>query len=147
MLAEFRGFDKEMIHEKSTSVFETLEHLRVISDSRGLVFEPLMADEIPDQKNAHIVLSMPGVIRGNHYHIRGKETITVLGPALVRFRENDEIMDVEVPSGQAVRFIFPPGVPHAIQNLSDEPNVLMAFNTVEHDPQNPDAVRAVLIQG
>ena len=103
-------------------------------------------NDFPNQKNAHIVLSMPGVIRGNHYHIRGKETIAVLGPALVRFHENDETKNVEIPLGQAYRFVFPPGVPHAIQNLGNEPNILMAFNTVEHDPQNPDSERTVLIE-
>jgi len=122
------------------------DQLSVISDSRGLVFEPLISDDFPNQKNAHIVLSMPGVIRGNHYHIRGKETIAVLGPALVRFNENDETKNVEIPLGQAYRFVFPPGVPHAIQNLGNEPNILMTFNTVEHEPQNPDSERTVLIE-
>ena len=89
---------------------------------------------------------MPGVVRGNHYHTRGKETIAVLGPALVRFREKDETKDIEIPAGQAYRFVFPPGVPHAIQNLGNEPNILMAFNTQEHDPRNPDTERAVLIE-
>ena len=120
--------------------------LKVISDSRGLVFEPLVADDFPDQRNAHVVLSMPGVVRGNHYHIRGKETIAVLGPALVRFREKEEIKNVEIPSGQAYRFVFPPGVPHAIKNLGNEPNILMASNTVEHNPRNPNTEKAILIE-
>ena len=123
----------------------SIDQLRVISDSRGLVFEPLISDDFPNQKNAHMVLSMPGVIRGNHYHIKGKETITVLGPALVRFRDNDETKEVEIPIGQAFRFVFPPGVPHAIQNLGNEPGILIAFNTVEHDPQSPDVEKDVLI--
>lgn len=122
------------------------ERLKIISDSRGLVFEPLMVHHFPDQRNAHIVLSMPGVIRGNHYHTRGIETIAVLGPALVRFREKDETKNVEIPPGQAYRFVFPPGVPHAIKNLAHGPNILMATNTVEHDPRNPDSERAVLIE-
>jgi dTDP-4-dehydrorhamnose 3,5-epimerase-like enzyme len=122
------------------------DQLKVISDSRGLVFEPLVADDFPDQRNAHIVLSMPGVVRGNHYHIKGKETIAVLGPALVRFREKDETKNVEIPPGQVYRFVFPPGVPHAIKNLGNEPNILMASNTVVYDPRNPDSERAVLIE-
>lgn len=65
---------------------------------------------------------------------------------MVRFRENDEIKNVKIPAGKAYRFVFPPGVAHAIQNIGNEPNILMAFNTVEHDPQNPDSERAVLIE-
>ena len=122
------------------------ERLKVISDSRGLVFEPLMVHHFPDQRNAHIVLSMPGVIRGNHYHTRGIETIAVLGPALVRFRENERIEEVVVPDKEAWRFVFPPGVSHAIKNLNAEPNILVAFNTEEHDPVNSDTFRDTLIE-
>jgi UDP-2-acetamido-2,6-beta-L-arabino-hexul-4-ose reductase len=121
--------------------------LKVISDSRGLVFEPLTEEHFPDQRNAHIVVSMPGVVRGNHYHVKGKETIAVLGPALVRFQEDGETKDVQIPSGQAYRFVFPPGVPHAVKNLGNQPGMIMAFNTVGHDPRHPDTERALLIGG
>ena len=121
------------------------EELKVISDSRGLVLEPVGAEDFPDLKNAHIVVSLPGVVRGDHFHMRGKETIAVLGPALVRFREDDEAKDIEIPSGRAYRFVFAPGVSHAIKNLSNSPNILMAFNTEEHDPLNPDTESSVLI--
>jgi dTDP-4-dehydrorhamnose 3,5-epimerase-like enzyme len=121
------------------------DKLKLISDSRGLIFEPLAAEDFLHQKNAHVVLSMPGVVRGNHYHRSGRETIAVLGPALVRYREKNETKNIEIPAGRVYRFVFPPGVPHAIQNLSNEPNILMAFNTREHDPGNPDTERAVLI--
>jgi UDP-2-acetamido-2,6-beta-L-arabino-hexul-4-ose reductase len=133
--------------KKGKAMKVSCDQLRLVSDSRGLVFEPLNEENFSDQRNAHMVLSMPGVVRGNHYHIRGMETIAVLGPALVRFRENDQTKDVEIPLGQAYCFVFPPGVPHAIQNLSNGPNMLMAFNTMKHDPQNPDSERAVLIEG
>lgn len=119
--------------------------LHIISDARGFVFEPLPVNALSYQKNAHLVISKPGVVRGNHYHVEGEETLAVMGPALVRIRVNDDIQDIRVPTGQAYRFIFPPGVSHAIQNLSNQPNVLVAFNTVAHDPQNPDTIRDVLI--
>ena len=121
------------------------EKLKVIRDSRGVVFEPLEGDAIFDKKNAHIVISGPGVIRGNHYHKKGEETMAVMGPALVRVRDGTEIRDIEVPKGEAYSFIFKPGQSHAIKNLSKDINVLMAFNTIEHDPQNPDTEMDVLL--
>ena len=121
------------------------DHLNVISDSRGFVFEPLVAEAFFSQRNAHVVISDPGVVRGNHYHVKGEETIAVVGPALVRFRDNDKIEDIEIPAGDAFRFTFPAGVSHAIQNLNKMPNVLVAFNTVEHDPKNPDTMEDVLL--
>ena len=120
--------------------------LNVLSDSRGILFEPLLSNAFFNKRNVHIAVSMPGVIRGNHYHIRGEETIAIMGPALVRFREDRVEKDIEIPKKQAYRFIFPPGIPHAIKNLSQGPNILVAFNTVEHNPKKPDSRMEVLIE-
>jgi dTDP-4-dehydrorhamnose 3,5-epimerase-like enzyme len=122
------------------------ERLSVISDERGFVIELLNAGDFAYQRNAHIVVSLPGVVRGNHSHTKGRETITVLGPSLVRFRESGgEIEEVVVPDKEAWRFVFLPGVSHAIKNLGGEANTLVAFNMVEHDPANPDTHKDLLI--
>lgn len=122
------------------------ERLTIISDQRGFVLELLAAEDFVSQRNAHIVVSLPGVVRGNHYHTKGRETIIVLGPSLVCFREHGAIEEVVVPDKEAWRFVFLPGVSHAIKNLGGEANILVAFNTLEHDPINPDAYRDLLIQ-
>lgn len=121
------------------------EKLRVVSDRRGVVFEPIGALDILKQKNSHVVLSGAGVIRGNHYHVKGEEIMAVLGPALVRTRDHDAIEDVTVPEGEAYQFVFKPGVSHAIKNLSIQDNVLAAFNSMEHDPANPDTVSDIIM--
>jgi len=121
------------------------EKLDVIKDARGIVFEPLPGDTLSDKRNAHVVISGPGVVRGNHYHRKGEETMAVMGPALVRVRDQDDIQDIHVPDGEVYRFIFPPGQSHAIQNLSSGMNILVAFNTVAHDRQAPDTEADVLL--
>lgn len=121
------------------------ERLNVIRDQRGFVLELLTAEEFVSQRNAHAVVSLPGVVRGNHYHTKGRETITILGPSLVRFRGQGGIEEVVVPEKEAWRFVFLPGVSHAIKNLGGEANILIAFNTLEHDPTNPDTHRDLLI--
>jgi dTDP-4-dehydrorhamnose 3,5-epimerase-like enzyme len=123
----------------------SFEKLNIVIDSRGLVLELLDTGKFPSQRNAHIVISLPGAVRGNHHHIKGKETITVLGPSLVRFREKGKIKDVVIPEKEAWRFVFPPGVPHAIKNIGKEANILVAFNTLEHDPVHPDTQADQLI--
>lgn len=122
-----------------------IDSLPLHTDARGVVFEPLGADKIAAQRNAHIVISRPGVVRGNHYHRQGIETVAVAGPALVRIKENDEIRDIEVPEKKVYRFTFPPNVPHAIKNTGDQQNIVIAFNTCEHDPEDPDTVQDILI--
>ena len=116
------------------------------SDSRGAVFEPLELEQIALQRNTHVVISKPGAVRGNHYHLLGTEIIAVMGPARVRIKENDEIRDIDVPVEKVYRFTFPPHVSHAIKNLGEQPNILAAFNTCVHDPENPDTVAEILME-
>jgi UDP-2-acetamido-2,6-beta-L-arabino-hexul-4-ose reductase len=87
-----------------------IDQLKTLPDLRGIVFEPIDKDKINSQENIHVVISEPGAVRGNHYHLRGTETLAVVGPALIRFKENDELHDFEVPSGQVYKFIIPPKV-------------------------------------
>jgi hypothetical protein len=51
-----------------------------------------------------------------------------------------------VMEGSVVRFVFPPGVPHAIQNTGTQPGLLVAFNTQIHNPSDPDTVWDPLIE-
>ena len=121
--------------------------LKVHADARGCVFEPLEPALLAGWRNVHAVVTEPGAVRGNHRHLRGTEVSTVVGPALVRYREGDAVHDVDVPEGAAWRFHFPPGVAHAFRNTGAPPFVLVSFNTEEHDPARPDAERELLIEG
>ena len=123
-----------------------IDRLQTHSDLRGIVFEPVEKESLLAQMNSHVVISKPDVIRGNHYHLRGTETLAVVGPALLRFKEENKIYDVEVPSQQAYKFVIPPRVAHAIKNTGKRQNILIAFNTVAHDPKKPDVVSDILIK-
>jgi dTDP-4-dehydrorhamnose 3,5-epimerase-like enzyme len=114
-------------------------------DSRGSVFEPLESARLPGQRNLHVVITEPGCVRGNHYHTRGTEVVTVQGPARVRIRDGQRVQDIEIPEGVVTRFTIPPGIAHAIQNLGTRPMLLVASSDVIYDPQAPDVVRDILI--
>ena len=122
-----------------------IHHLEVHTDARGFVFEPLDLENIGFQKNVHIVISDPGVVRGNHYHMNGTETVAVTGYALVLIRENHEIQKIKVPRNEVYRFIIPPKTSHAFKNIGNQPNVLACFNTHRHDSRHPDVVEDILI--
>ena len=122
-----------------------IDQLKTYSDMRGIVFEPIEKESISTQENCHLVISEPGVIRGNHYHLNGTETIAIVGPAFLRLKEGNDIYDFEVPAKQVYKFIIPPKVTHAIKNLSEKINILIAFNTLAFDAQNPDAIGDKLI--
>ncbi|MEN6483309.1 MAG: hypothetical protein ABFD98_00375 [Syntrophobacteraceae bacterium] len=123
----------------------TIEDLKYFTDGRGSVVEPLEPERIVLQRNVHVVLTEPGCVRGNHYHERGVETLVVYGPALVRTRETPgEALETQVPGGAVFRFHIPPGVSHAVMNTGTGANLLLAFNTVPHDPAAPDTFMDVL---
>lgn len=124
----------------------SIEVLAVARDARGSVVEPLGGDAIAAQQNVHVVWTEPGFVRGNHYHERGTEVMTVWGPALVRLREAGVVRDVEVPGEAVFRFVIPPGVAHAVLNTGAAPNLIVAFNTVAHDPAAADVVPDILIE-
>jgi len=123
----------------------TIETLRVIRDARGSLFEPMDDTSLPAQRNVHVVLTQPGCVRGNYYHVRTTEVMTVCGPARVRIREGQATQDYLVPTDGVHRFTLPPEVAHAIKNTGPTPNLLISFTDRPHDPQKPDVVREVLI--
>ena len=123
----------------------TVEVVKFFKDHRGFVLEPLAAESIADQKNAHVVMTEPGGVRGNHYHERGTEVAVVVGPALVRLREDGATRDMQVPAGEAYRFTLPPRVSHAFQNTGESMMLLIAFNTVMFDAAKPDVIPDILI--
>jgi dTDP-4-dehydrorhamnose 3,5-epimerase-like enzyme len=123
-----------------------IERVKQHQDERGSVFEPLNPMHLCRQHNVHVVLTQPGCIRGNHYHNRGTEVIIVCGPALIRLRDGQAIEEIRVAQDQTLRLTIPPGVSHAFQNIGSQPNVMIAFNTVVHTPEEPDVVRDVLFE-
>jgi dTDP-4-dehydrorhamnose 3,5-epimerase-like enzyme len=146
---QIQEFGKDLMFAKASSIPKDTVRIDILTshrDTRGAVFEPLPGDEIANYRNMHVVVSEPGAIRGNHFHVHGTEITAVAGPTLVRFREAGALRDVQVPAGEVWRFTFPPGVPHAFCNTGDRTAVLASFNTEEHDPDAPDAVREVLLE-
>ncbi len=122
-----------------------IESIRTIRDTRGALFEPLDAEQLSRQHNTHVVLTQPGHIRGNHYHLKGTEISVVPGPAFIRLKEDKAIYDFDVPDGETWRLTIPPSVVHAYRNPGPGVMLLIAFNTELHNPAEPDAVREEIL--
>ena len=122
-----------------------IETVKTHRDPRGGVFEPLNDAQLAQQKNVHVVLTVPNEVRGNHFHHAATEMTTVVGPCLVRLKEADGIRDVQVPAGATWRFTIPPGVAHAFRNTGDEIMVLVSFSTRVHDPAGSDTLREQIL--
>src|SRR5258708_30507700 len=93
-----------------------VQSVKTHRDGRGSLFEPLSDAELAGQKNVHVVLTQPNEVRGNHVHRTAVETTSVVGPCLVRLKEDGSIRDLDVPAGETWRLTLPPGVGHAFRN-------------------------------
>jgi UDP-2-acetamido-2,6-beta-L-arabino-hexul-4-ose reductase len=123
-----------------------VEPIALHRDSRGTVFEPFEPAWLLSQRNLHVVVTEPGCVRGNHYHILATEVITVQGPALVRLRDGQGVHDQLLPDGAVIRLTIPPRVAHAIQNLGTRPMLLVVSSDLAYDAKAPDVVTENLIQ-
>lgn len=123
-----------------------IDKLSPFQDSRGMVYEPVDLAQLANTKNAHVALTQPGCIRGNHFHRRATEILIAHGPALIRYQEpTRHAVDHHIPDGEVHRLTFPPGVAHAIQNTGSHPQLLVAFTDQPHDPNRPDTTPCALI--
>ena len=94
----------------------------------------------------HVVLTQPNEIRGNHAHRTATETTSVVGPCLVRLKEDGlQPVTLHVPAGEIWRLTIPPGVVHAFRNTGDAAMVLVSFSTNLHDPTGVDTVRETIL--
>ena len=122
-----------------------VQAVKIHRDARGALFEPLTDLELLSQKNVHVVLTQPNEVRGNHVHRTAVETTSVVGPCLVRLKEEGAIRDIEVPAGDILRLTIPPGVAHAFRNTGESMMVLISFSTRLHDPQGADTEREQIL--
>jgi UDP-2-acetamido-2,6-beta-L-arabino-hexul-4-ose reductase len=111
-----------------------IETLRAHNDARGSLFEPLDDAQLLKQKNVHVVVSEPGAVRGNHLHFTATEMTSVMGPCQIRLKEDGQLRDLQVPSGEVWRLTIPPGVVHAFRNTGDKAMLLVSFSSEPHDP-------------
>src|SRR6476620_10732097 len=71
-----------------TAMNVLIELIEVRQDARGIVFNPVGRAPRGEQKSTHVAVTEPGCVRGNHYHTRATETLAIVGPWLIRYREN-----------------------------------------------------------
>ena len=128
-----------------TAARAAVQSVKTHRDARGSLFEPLTDAELAAQKNVHVVLTQPNEVRGNHAHRTAVETTSVVGPCLIRLKEDGTIRDLEVPAGETWRLTIPPGVVHAFRNTGDSMMVLVSFSTNLHDPMGSDTLREQIL--
>ena len=103
-------------------------------DKRGWGLAPLEAAGLPSGASAgnlHAVSLKPGAARGNHLHPDSTEWFLLCGgPAEIAWKGGHAHARQEIvqPDDIPALFEVPPGIAHAIRNLSQQDIIVLAFN-------------------
>lgn len=114
-------------------------------DARGSFAEFLRT---PDRGQVSVNVSVPGAVKGNHWHhAKWEKFLVVSGEALMRLRRVGEdgdgnpfpAVEYRVSGGDPVVVEMAPGYTHSIENLSAEHDlVTLMWANESFDPENPD---------
>lgn len=108
------------------------------ADSRGAFFEVVRAF---GQGQTSISTTVPGVVRGEHYHFDKIERFAVIsGQATIRVRRlfNSEVAEFEVTGDAPVVIDMPPLCTHDITNSGATELVTLFWSHDHFDPDNAD---------
>jgi dTDP-4-dehydrorhamnose 3,5-epimerase-like enzyme len=122
--------------------------LTPLGDERGQLLEPVDDAEIRAGRvlHLHVVECLPGRVRGNHVHRRGRETFCLVsGDFRVWLRRlaGGEEADFCVPHGSPLRIEVDPGIAHAFENIGRRPASIVAWR--DHPFDDGDFERCPLL--
>jgi oxalate decarboxylase/phosphoglucose isomerase-like protein (cupin superfamily) len=108
-------------------------------DARGFSFSPPAAalDFVGRIADMHLASTLPGAVRGNHYHLRKHEAIVILpGAAWSLHWDEGEATPVQhrsFPGSSAVLVLVSPGASHAVRNDGSATLWLVACSSETYD--------------
>lgn len=88
-----------------------------------------------------VLRTVPGVMRGNHYHhVKAERFLVLTGEALIRLRhiEGTEILEHRVCGGEDRVVEIPPGYTHSLTNTGTSESITLVWASEIFDPDRPD---------
>ena len=103
------------------------------NDDRGWVANPLIIAGIAEElRHLHVVSLNPGTVRGNHRHQTYREWLFVFGGEYdFYWNTGNEIMKKSVGETENYTIEIPPGINHAIKNVSQKVIYLTAYQDAD----------------
>lgn len=157
VLAQLQGFDElyrrgeipSLVDDFTTDLFNTyraaaFEHRGPIrfekrTDPRGSLVETVKVHGGGGQ--TFFSTTVPGVTRGEHYHVRKIERFVVIGGrARIQLRKlfTDEVLNFDVSGDEPTAIDMPTFWPHNITNTGDDELYTLFWTDTVFDPENPD---------
>lgn len=112
--------------------------LKVNSDRRGDLFEAVKGGS---GGQTFLSTTLPGVIRGDHFHLGKVERFLVLrGEAVIRMRRvlSTKTHEYRVTGGVPASVDMPTLYTHSIENVGTGPLLTLFWTHEQFDPQRPD---------
>lgn len=112
--------------------------LTLNTDARGTLFEAVKAG---GGGQTFLSTTMPGVTRGDHFHLNKVERFLVVqGEAVIRIRKvlSDEVWEYRVSGGAPAPVDMPTLHTHSIENAGDTELLTLFWTHDLFDPANPD---------
>ncbi len=109
-------------------------------DGRGLSFTlPTEAlSFVRRMEDVHLASTLPGAVRGNHYHLRRREAIVILPGTKWSLHwdegEGSEVQQRSFEGAGAVLVLVSPGASHAVRNDGEGTLWLAAISSEPYDP-------------
>ncbi|KKU75875.1 MAG: NAD-dependent epimerase/dehydratase [Candidatus Nomurabacteria bacterium GW2011_GWB1_47_6] len=114
------------------------QKLTINQDNRGRLVEIF---KIPNIGQVFYATTVPGAIRGDHYHIRKIESFCVIegtGKISMRNRESGEAREYIVSGEKPEIAVMPKNWTHNIKNIGDTEMKLLAWTDEVFNPADPD---------
>ncbi|SDX67598.1 NAD-dependent epimerase/dehydratase family protein [Litoreibacter albidus] len=112
--------------------------LKLNTDARGTLFEAVKGG---GGGQTFLSTTMPGVTRGDHFHLDKVERFLVVqGEAMIRIRKvlTDEVWEYRVSGGNPSPVDMPTLHTHSIENVGDTELLTLFWTHDLFDPANPD---------
>ena len=109
------------------------------ADARGHFVETVRS--LGGQGQSSISTTVPGITRGEHFHLRKVERFAVIqGTARISLRRvlTDEVLDFDVTGEQPVAIDMPVGWAHNITNTGEDTVLTQFWSHELFDPTDPD---------
>lgn len=88
-----------------------------------------------------VILSNPGVVRGNHWHqTKHEKFIVIKGTGIIRLRKvgTNEISSFNISDKYFKVIDIPAGFTHNLENIGTEDMITLVWASENYDPNNPD---------
>ena len=127
-----------------------VETLHDVGDARGASYSLNVKhlQYLGDVSDLHVATILPGQVRGNHKHVRGREILLIYheDSCVLGWRDRDDLLLTRQVTGRGgVVVTVHPGTPHAIRNTGSLPLFLVGLTDLVYDAQSGETQTASVL--